>query len=79
MEELQRFLDQIVYNGYRIRDVALGIVLAGIFIILLRKLLHAIKASKEPKYNIKIKCPKCGWEGEVGKYVRICPRCGRKA
>lgn len=79
MEELQRFLDQIIYDGYRLRDIALGIVLAGIIIILLRKLLRAMKASKEPKYSTRIRCRKCGWEGEVAKYAQICPRCGRKA
>ncbi len=46
MEELQRFLDQIIYDGYRLRDIALGIVLAGIIIILTKKLLRAMKASK---------------------------------
>ncbi|MBI5042801.1 MAG: hypothetical protein HZC10_03005 [Nitrospirae bacterium] len=78
MEELQKLLDQIIYDGYRLRDIALGIVLAGIFIILLRKLIWAMKASKTEEYSIRIKCPKCGWEGKVGKYARICPRCGRK-
>lgn len=78
MEELQRFLDQIIYDGYRLRDIALGIVLAWIIIILTKKLLHAMKASKTEEYSIRIKCPKCGWEGKVGKYARICPRCGRK-
>ncbi len=79
MEELQKFLDQILYDGYRLRDVALGIVIAGIIIILTKKLLRAMKVSKTEEYSIKIKCRKCGWEGEVGKYARICPRCGRKA
>ncbi|MEK6682089.1 MAG: hypothetical protein AABY79_09030 [Nitrospirota bacterium] len=79
MEELQKLLDQIIYDGYRLRDIALGIVLAGIIIILTKKLLRAMKASKEPKYSTRIKCRKCGWEGEVAKYARICPRCGRKA
>lgn len=79
MEDIQRFLDQIIYDGYRLRDVALGIIIAGIFIILVRKLLRAMKTSKQPRYNTRIKCRKCGWEGEVAKYARICPRCGRKA
>ncbi|MBI3353382.1 MAG: glycerophosphodiester phosphodiesterase [Nitrospirae bacterium] len=60
-------------------EIALGIVLAGIIIILTKKLLRAMKASKTEEYSIRIKCRKCGWEGEVAKYARICPRCGRKA
>ncbi len=79
MEELQKLLDQIIYDGYRLRDVALGIVIAGIIIILTKKLLRAMKASKEPKYTTRIRCRKCGWEGEVAKYAQICPRCGKKA
>lgn len=77
MENLQNFLDQIIYDGYRLRDVAIGIVIAGIIIILAKKLLRSIKASKQPRYSVKIKCRKCGWEGEVAKYARICPRCGK--
>ena len=57
MEELQKLLDQIIYDGYRLRDIALGIVLAGIIIILTKKLLRAMKASKEPKIQHKDKMP----------------------
>jgi rRNA maturation protein Nop10 len=78
MEELQRFLDQIIYDGYRLRDIALGLVILGIIIILTKKLLRAVRASKDEGYTISVICRRCGWKGRISKYAKKCPQCGKK-
>ena len=59
--------------GITVSHVIVGaiILFAAIFVW------NKIFAKKErPNIYEKVKCPKCGWMGEVSKYSAVCRKCG---
>jgi hypothetical protein len=53
--------------------VVIGVVVALITILVLRRLMQAGKV--ESNLNQRKTCGKCGWEGTVSKHKPKCPKC----
>jgi ribosomal protein S27E len=53
--------------------IGLGIVVVAILVSLAKRLFAKPKTSA---YHVAVRCPSCGWQGQVGKYNRRCSSCG---
>ena len=62
------FLDAV--GGTR---VVVGVVVAMVTILVLRRLMQAGKV--ESALHKTVKCGNCGWQGSVSKHKPKCPKC----
>ena len=53
--------------------VVVGVVVALVTIMILRRLMKAGKV--ESNLNQRVTCGNCGWQGSVSKHKPKCPKC----
>lgn len=68
-------LNTVVFGDYTVLDVAIA---AGVIIgiLLLISVIKKLFAKKEESHHIQMtRCKNCGWQGQVSRYVGVCPKC----
>lgn len=65
-------LEKELFGGFSVLQV--GIAALGLVVVLW--IVKALTAKKvEPTHMVEVTC-ECGWHGRVGKYHRVCRKCG---
>ena len=72
-EAITDLLNYEIFGGVTVVHVIAAVVSIVILSIIWKKL---FTKKERPDVYEKIKCQKCGWEGEVSKYHAVCRRCG---
>lgn len=70
-------MNKIIFGTYTVSQLlyAAGGILALLVVIII---LIKVFSKKEPNIHIQfVKCPSCGWKGQVSRYAGRCPRCSQ--
>ncbi len=68
-------LDTVIYGTYTIRDLlpfVIGIVALWCFWKIAKTL---FKTDEVNEHVQTVRCPGCGWQGQVSRYSGRCPQC----
>lgn len=68
-------LNTVIAAGYTIKDALIvGGVIVGIIILI--SVLKKLFAKKEESPHVQVtRCQNCGWQGQISRYVGVCPKC----
>lgn len=68
-------LDTVIYGTYTIKDIlpfVIGIIALWIFWKITQSL---FKTDEVSEHRQTVRCPGCGWQGQVSRYAGRCPQC----
>ena len=71
-------MDTIIFGGYTLEQIMIAVgVVVGILVLylLVKKIFGKEKISKHQQI---VRCPNCGWRGQVSRYAGRCPKCNIK-
>ncbi len=68
-------LNTIVFAGYTVKDALIaGGVIVGIIVLI--SIVKKLFAKKEESPHVQVTtCRNCGWQGQISRYVGVCPKC----
>lgn len=67
------FLNEELFGGYTIKEVALAVLAVLVVLFILKQILG--RGKKRADYLVDATCPGCGWSGKVSKFNRVCKQC----
>lgn len=69
-------LDVIVYGDYTLKEVLIFAGIAFIALLILWSVVKKLFKKKEANIHVqRVRCPGCGWQGQVSRYAGRCPGC----
>lgn len=69
------FWDTVIFGAYTVKDLALYAGGFFVFVTLWSFVRKFFVAKPDNPHVRRLRCPKCGWQGEVSRYKASCPQC----
>lgn len=69
-------LDTIVFSNYTLKELLIFAGVALFVLLILWTIVKKLFKKKESDIHVqRVRCPSCGWQGQVSRYAGRCPGC----